>query len=102
MFSITCTYNVTNIIHGHKAELPRLDVGYKPHVPSLTSHYFAEMSATIHLCRGDRVLEISLRSYAAQQLARMFNVEQDTIWLKSRYKDGHVYFPNPAHVFVLK
>ena len=78
-----------------------MDVGYKPHVPSLTSHYFAEMSATIHLCRGDRVLEISLRSYAAQQLARMFNVEQDTIWLKSRYKDGHVYFPNPDGVFDL-
>ena len=67
-----------------------IDVGYKPHVPSLTSHYFAEMSATIQVCRGDRVLEISLRSYAAQQLARMLNVEQDTIWLKSRYKDGHV------------
>ncbi|KAL5471034.1 hypothetical protein EMCRGX_G029108 [Ephydatia muelleri] len=31
----------------------------------------------------------------------MFNVEQDTIWLKSRYKDGHVYFPNPDGVFDL-
>ena len=59
------------------------------------------MSATIHLSRADRVLEISLRSYSAQQLARMFNVEQDTIWLKSRYKDGHIYFPNPDGMFDL-
>ena len=78
-----------------------MDVGYKPRVPSLTSHFIAEMSATIHLCRGDRVLEISLRRYAAQQLARMFNVEQDTIWLQSRYKDGYVYFRNPDGVFDL-
>ena len=31
----------------------------------------------------------------------MFNVEQDTIWLKSRYKDGHIYFPNSDGVFDL-
>ena len=59
------------------------------------------MSATIHVCRADRVIEISLRSYSAQQLARMSNVEQDTIWLKSRYKEGHVYFPNLDGVFDL-
>ena len=55
----------------------------------------------IRLVRGDWEFEVSIsRSYSTEQLSRMFNVEPDSIWLRSRC-GNEVYFPNPEGVFDL-